>query len=596
MNDSNVIFPIPEELTKQLSSLSAQQQSFLAGYLWASSQQATTDVAIPTAAASVAKPKRKINVISISQTGNAAGIAKKLTEKLQAESLDANLTSAGSYKARQLTKEDIVIIVTSTQGDGESPEEGMSLYNFLFAKKAPKLDGVSFAVIGLGDSSYPLFCQAGIEFDTKLGELGGERLLDRVDADVDFEPVSDAWIEQVVTKLKDVAGSGPALKVVASAATDDVHTQSEFNKDNPYTATLLKNHKLVTEDADKVVMHIEIDLDESGLHYQAGDALGVITNNPSDLVDEVLSLNGLSGDESVESRKGTTTIGQALTGQCDLNQLTPKFLADYASSANDDVLTALVEDKDKLQGYQAWTPLLGLLQDYPQKLNEQRLYDGLKPLTPRLYSIASSQEEVGEEVHLCVGLVDIDCKDKRYTGSASGLLSNRLEEGDELQVFIEHNPRFRLPKNADTPVIMIGPGTGIAPFRSFMQQRRADEAKGKNWLIFGNRHYRSDFLYHAEWVDYRDQGLLNDCSLAWSRDGDEKVYVQDKIREQAEQFWQWLEQGAHIYICGDASRMAKDVEKAILDVIAKQGGKDEDEATEYLNEIRQEDRYQRDVY
>ncbi len=598
MSDPNSSMPVPVQLTEQLSSLTAQQKAFLAGYLWAESNGAASAVVgLPAAAAVGGAPQRSITVISASATGNAAGIAKKLTEKLKSEALDVTLTSAGSYKARQLAKEDIVVISTSTQGDGEPPEEGVPLHSYLFGKKAPKLDGVSFAVIGLGDSSYPLFCQAGIDFDTKLGELGAERLMDRVDCDVDYEAASDAWIDAAVAKLKDVAGgSGAAVAGAVSAVDTYTHEESAYNKDNPYTATLLTSHPLVTDNAGRIIQHVEIDLDESGLQYQVGDALGIVTNNPSELVDEVLGLCGLSGDENIEGRAGTANIRQALAQQCDLNQLTPKFLADYAATAGSDDLSALVEDKDKLQDFQAWTPLVGLLDAYPQKLEAQRLYDGLKPLAPRLYSIASSQEEVGEEVHLCVGLVDIEANGRVYHGSASGLLSNRLEEGDEVQVFVEPNPRFRLPESGDTPVIMIGPGTGIAPFRAFMQQRNADGAQGRNWLFFGNRNYRDDFLYHAEWIEYRDSGLLHDVSLAWSRDGEDKVYVQDKIRENAEAFWQAIEEGAHIYVCGDASRMAKDVERAILDVIAEQGGKDEDDAVEYLNELREADRYQRDVY
>ncbi|MBK1880161.1 assimilatory sulfite reductase (NADPH) flavoprotein subunit [Pelagicoccus mobilis] len=597
MSDSPINPPIPSDLTAQLSNLTPQQQAFLAGYLWAESQRGGVPAAVATnGAAPAAAPKRPITVISASATGNAAGVAKKLVAKLEAESLDVKLTSAGSYKARQLPKEDIVIIATSTQGDGEPPEEGVPLHSYLFGKKAPKLDGLSFAVVGLGDSSYPQFCQCGIDFDTKLGELGGERLLDRVDADVDYEAVTDEWIDNMVAKLKEVAGGSSAAVAAAPAQAAEAASESAFNKENPFTATLLNSHPLVTDDAGRMVNHIEIDLDGSGLQYQVGDVLGVVTNNTAEVVDEVLELNGLSGDESIEGRKGSTSIRQALTEQSDLNQLTPKFISDYASTAENKELNALLEDKEKLQSYQAWTPAVGLMRDYPQKLDAQRLFDGLKPLSPRLYSIASSQEEVGEEVHLCVARVDIEHDDKTHNGSASGLLCDRLEEGDEVQVFVEHNPRFRLPQNNDTPIIMIGPGTGIAPFRAFMQQRRADDAQGKNWLFFGNRHFRGDFLYQAEWIEYRDQGLLNDFSLAWSRDGEEKVYVQDKIRENAQQFWEWLQQGAHIYVCGDASRMAKDVEKAILDVIAEQGNKDEDDAAEYLNELREADRYQRDVY
>lgn len=601
MSTSPFESPIPAGLSEQLSGLTAQQQAFLAGYLWANSQGATGAVAAggqgaPAALAAAPVPKRHITVISASATGNAAGIAKKLTGRLEAEALDVSLTSAGSYKARQLPKEDIVIIATSTQGDGDPPEEGVALHSYLFGKKAPKLDGISFAVVGLGDSSYPQFCQCGIDFDTKLAELGGERLLDRVDADVDYQAVTDAWIDDIVAKLKDVAGGSAAAVATAPAASAEAASESAYNKENPFTATLLKSHPLVTDDAGRMVQHIEIDLDESGLQYQPGDVCGVVTNNPDAVVSEVLALNGLSGDESVDGRRGATSIRQALVEQCDLNQLTPSLLTDYASTANNADLSDLVADKAQLQAYQAATPVVGLMKDYPQALPAQRLFDVLKPLAPRLYSIASSQAEVGDEVHLCVALVDIEHDGASYHGSASGLLTNRLEEGDELQVFIETNPRFRLPPSGDTPTIMIGPGTGIAPFRAFMQQRRDDGANGQNWLFFGNRHYRSDFLYQAEWIEFRDQGLLNQWSLAWSRDGDNKVYVQDKIREQAEQFWSWLEQGAHIYVCGDASRMAKDVEQAILDVIAEQGGKDADDAKDYLNELREADRYQRDVY
>ena len=590
MNDSLLKIPIPEELTQQASALTTQQQAFFAGYLWALSQGEAV-AAIP-----VANSKRKITVISASATGNAAGIAKKLTEKLTAESLDVTLVSAGKYKARQIAKEDIVVISTSTQGDGEPPEEGVSLHSFLFSKKAPDLNGLSFAVVGLGDSSYPKFCQAGIDFDTKLAELGGERLLDRLDADVDFESVVDEWIDRAVVTLREVAGGETGVEVTAPTAITEASVEKSFTKENPYTATLLKSHPLVTDDAGRMVVHVEIDLEDSGLQYEVGDSLGVLTDNPGEVVSEVLELNGLSGDETIEGRKGLTTIREALTEQCDLNQLTPKFMASYAASAGISELCGLLDDKEKLKKYQAQTPVIGFIKDYPDKLEAQVLFEGLKPLTPRLYSIASSQEEVGEEVHLCVGLVDIHYKEKTYYGSASGLLSNRLEEGDELQVFVEPNPRFRLPQSPDTPIIMIGPGTGIAPFRAFMQQRRYEGAEGKNWLFFGNRYYRKDFLYHSEWIDYREQGLLHETSLAWSRDGKEKVYVQDMIRQRGEQLWQWLEQGAHVYVCGDALRMAKDVEKSILDIIATQGGKNEDSAVEYLNEMREEDRYQRDVY
>lgn len=586
--------PVPAEVLQQLAQLTPTQQAFLSGYLWASSQSAPGAVIAPAAAVT---PARKITVISASQTGNAAGLSKQLTEKLKAESLDVTLVSAGSYKARQLTKEDIVVIVTSTQGEGEPPEEAVPLHHFLFGKKAPKLDGVSFAILGLGDSSYPDFCQAGKDLDSKIAELGGERLIDRGDCDLDYQAAADAWIETATAKLKEIASGGTAPAPEALAATGgDAHAESQYNKENPYTAELIQHSVLVTENADKDVEHIEIDLGESGITYAAGDTLGVYTNNDAKTVDEVLERSGLSGDEDVDSRAGKMTIRQALTEQCDLNQLTPQFITAYAETADSAALSELAEDRTKLQDYQAWTPLVALLHDHPQKLAAQTLCDGLKPLTPRLYSIASAQEDVGDEVHLCVGVVDIEHHGETYYGSASSLLSKRLGEGDEIRIFVEPNPRFRLPTDNATPTIMIGAGTGIAPFRSFLQQRSADDAEGKNWLIFGNRHFRKDFLYQAEWLAYRDQGQLHETSLAWSRDGAEKVYVQDKIRAEGEQFWQWLKDGAHIYVCGDATRMAKDVEKAILGVISEFGQLSEDDAIEFLNDLRESDRYQRDVY
>ena len=593
MSDSPFDPPIPSELTVKLSTLTQEQQAFLAGYLWAESQRKANAATSLNGVSSMAAQKRHITVISASASGNAAGVAKKLVGKLEAESLEVNLVSAGSYKARQLPKEDIVIIATSTQGDGEPPEEGVPLHSYLFSKKAPKLDGLSFAVVALGDSSYPQFCQCGIDFDTKLGELGGNRLLDRVDADVDYQAVTDAWIENTVAKLKEVAG-GNSIPLAVQA--EEAVVTSAFNKENPFTANLLDSLPLVTDDATRIVNHVEIDLDGSGLRYQAGDSLGVLTSNTAEVVNEVLELNGLSGDENIEASQGAISIRQALTFQTDLNQLTPKFISDYASTADSTDLSALIGNKEKLASYQAWTPVVGLMRDYPQELDAQRLFDGLKPLTPRLYSIASSQEEVGEEVHLCVARVDIEHDKKKHSGSASGLLCSRLEEGDEIEVFVEPNPHFRLPQNNDTPLIMIGPGTGIAPFRAFMQQRRAENAQGKNWLFFGNPHFTQDFLYQVEWQGYVKEGLLDKITLAFSRDQEEKVYVQHRLLENGKEVFEWLEQGAHFYVCGDAMHMAKDVEEALIKIVQEHGGKSEAEAKSYVVELRKAKRYQKDVY
>ena len=343
--------------------------------------------------------------------------------------------------------------------------------------------------------------------------------------------------------------------------------------------------------------HIEIDLADSGIHYAAGDALGVWFSNDEALVAEVLGLAGLSGDEKVSLANGQSlSIKEALTFHDELTQNTPQFIKGYAELSQNAALLQLVQDTTALQAAVDCTPIAGILHDYPHAIGAEQLHGLLRPLTPRMYSIASAQAEVETEVHLTVGRVAYEHHGQAYTGGASGFLSDRVEEGGEIKVFVEPNKNFRLPENGDTPIIMIGAGTGVAPFRAFIQQRDNNGDAGLNWLVFGNQKFTDDFLYQSEWLQYRKNGLLNKVSTAWSRQGKEKVYVQHKLRENAADVWQWLQNGAHVYVCGDALRMAKDVEQALLDIIAEHGNMSLDDADEYLSELRENKRYQRDVY
>ncbi|MGL4684941.1 MAG: NADPH-dependent assimilatory sulfite reductase flavoprotein subunit, partial [Hafnia alvei] len=344
------------------------------------------------------------------------------------------------------------------------------------------------------------------------------------------------------------------------------------------------------------VRHIEIDLGESGLSYQPGDALGVWYHNDPDLVEEIIDLIWRTGDETVTLNDQTMTLREALTERLELTQNTTVIVEKYAALSRDERLIELLADKHQLQQYAQTTPLPDMIRQAPADLDAEQLVALLRPLTPRLYSIASSQEEVGSEVHITVGVVRYEVDGRARTGGASGYLADRLEEDGELRVFIEHNDNFRLPANPQTPVIMIGPGTGIAPFRAFIQQRAAEGAEGLNWLFFGNPHFTEDFLYQVEWQRFVKDGVLSRIDLAWSRDQKHKVYVQDKLREQGAEVWRWIEQGAHIYVCGDANRMAKDVEQALLELLAEHGGMDAEQADEFLSELRVERRYQRDVY
>jgi sulfite reductase (NADPH) flavoprotein alpha-component len=383
--------------------------------------------------------------------------------------------------------------------------------------------------------------------------------------------------------------------VTATGAVNEVFS-SPYTKEEPLTATLSVNQKITGRDSEKDVRHIEIDLGDSGLRYQPGDALGVWYQNDPALVKELVELLWLKGDEPVSVDGKTLPLSEALQWHFELTVNTGNIVENYATLTRSESLLPLVGDKAKLQHYAATTPIVDMVRFSPAQLDATALIGLLRPLTPRLYSIASSQAEVETEVHVTVGVVRYDIEGRARAGGASSFLADRVEEEGEVRVFIEHNDNFRLPANPETPVIMIGPGTGIAPFRAFMQQRAADGAEGKNWLFFGNPHFTEDFLYQVEWQRYVKEGVLNRIDLAWSRDQKEKVYVQDKLRQQGAELWRWINDGAHIYVCGDANRMAKDVEQALLDVIAEFGAMDAEAADEYLSELRVERRYQRDVY
>jgi len=568
------------------------QLAWVSGYFWGVlNQHSGAAAAAPAQAVEVPS----ITLLSASQTGNARRVAEALRDDLQAAQLNVKLVNAGDYKFKQIASEKLLIVVTSTQGEGEPPEEAVALHKFLLSKKAPKLEGTAFAVFGLGDTSYEFFCQSGKDFDSRLAELGGERLLDRVDSDVEYQGAAAEWRTRVVDVLKARAPAATPAQLATSGAVNDIHT-SPYTKEAPLTATLSVNQKITGRDSEKDVRHVEIDLGDSGLRYQPGDALGVWYQNDPALVKELAELLWLKGDEPVSVDGKTLPLAEALTWHFELTVNTGNIVENYATLTRSETLLPLVGDKAQLQHYAATTPIVDMVRFSPAQLDAQALIDLLRPLTPRLYSIASSQAETENEVHVTVGVVRYEIEGRARAGGASSFLADRVEEDGEVRVFIEHNDNFRLPANPQTPVIMIGPGTGIAPFRAFMQQRAAEGAEGKNWLFFGNPHFTEDFLYQVEWQSYVKEGVLSRIDLAWSRDQQQKVYVQDKLREQGAELWRWINDGAHIYVCGDANRMAKDVEQTLLEVIAEFGAMDAEAADEFLSELRVERRYQRDVY
>ena len=578
------------QLNQVLTTLNTQQLAWVSGYLYGLSQAGVQPVA--SAGVEVAAPGGSLTILYGSQTGNAKGVASAIKAQAEARSLPVTLTSMADYKPKQLKKESHLLVVVSTYGEGEPPESAVDLFEQLKKGKVGKLEGLKFAVLGLGDSSYEFFCQTGKDFDGFLAKAGAERIHELASLDVDYQDAAKAWGEQAVAAVAATLSAGAATASVAGSVQAAVG-HSQYNKENPFPARLSVNQKITGRDSTKDIRHIEINLEESGITYQPGDALGIWFDNDADLVGEVLALTGLTGDEATPHG----SLREALTRHYELTRLHGGLITGLAEITDNAALKDLAGDKAQVNALVASAQVVDVLKRFPASLSADQLIALLRPLTPRLYSIASAQSEVEEEVHLTVGVVRYRQEDGTVrSGGASSYLADRLPEDAEVRVFVEHNDNFRLPANPDTPVIMVGPGTGIAPFRAFLQERDAQGAEGKNWLFFGNPHFTQDFLYQVEWQRYVKSGLLSKISLAFSRDQANKIYVQDRLREAGLDLYQWLEAGAHFYVCGDANHMAKDVQEALLEVIAEHGHKSREEAEEYLSELRRAKRYQRDVY
>ena len=581
---------------QSINDLSPLQLAWASGYLAAKAENPETGVAQVAVSSAVAPT---LTILYGSQTGNAKGVAKNLAAQATAEGLTVELKSMGEIKPKAIKNITHLLIVASTNGEGEAPDDAIALHEFLASKKAPKLDHLKYSVLALGDTSYEFYCQTGKDFDLNLEKLGAKRIAPRIDCDVDYEADAKTWSDAVIKQTKELLGSDTTTNNVVALSNDST-AEDIYTKQNPYSAELLVSQKITGRDSAKDVRHIEIDLGESGLTYQAGDALGVWFNNSTSLVDELITELGFDDKELIIVADQSMSIAEALKTTFEITQTSIQFIEFWAIKSQAISLLNLLEDKAALREYAANHQVVDVVKSAPlaneTKVGAQDFIEALRKITPRLYSIASSQSEVEEEVHLTVGLVQYQAGDANRQGGASGFLANGIDEGGEVKVFVEHNDNFRLPANSETPVIMIGPGTGVAPFRAFMQEREATEASGDNWLFFGDQTFTQDFLYQVEWQGYLKSGLLTKIDLAFSRDQAEKIYVQDRLLENADEIFAWLERGAHIYVCGDMSRMAKDVEAALLSIIATKGQISEEQATEYLKDLRNAKRYQKDVY
>lgn len=575
------------------STLTPLQKVWLSGYLAGSTEGAQLPGA--GAAASSSTEAATLTVLYGSQTGNAKHVANDLAEAARARGLTVSVTDMADYKPTQLKSETFLTVVVSTHGEGDPPESAEKLHRFLASKKAPDLSGTQVTVLGLGDSSYEFYCQAAVDFEDRLRALGASVVAERLLLDVDHEDHVAGWVEATLDVFE------PELNAVTPAGGTVVQmpglaaAPTAYSRRSPFLAEIGEVQKITGRDSTKDVRHVEISLEGSGLTYRPGDSLGVFFRNDPEAVDALLEVLGLDGTEEVTLGESTGALREVLLEDLELTQSYPGFVQRYAEAAALPTLAELAQDKAALRTFLEERQIYDIVHEHPARLGAQQLVDALRKMQPRLYSIASSQQEVEDEVHLTVGVVEWQGFGRDHLGGCSGHV-RRSQEGDKVKVYVEAGDHFRLPQDPSVPVIMVGPGTGIAPFRAFLQERDALGADGDNWLIFGNPHFTQDFLYQVEMQGHLKSGLLTRMDVAFSRDQAEKVYVQHRITQHGREVFDWLERGAHLYVCGDATRMAKDVHTALVEVVAEHGRMDADAAEDYLSALRDGKRYQRDTY
>ncbi len=586
--DSHPFEPAQQGAIQQLlASLQPAQMQWLSGYLAGVSQQGGT----PAPAAS--RSGTPLTVLYGTESGNSEALADLTVKTAKKKGFKAKMVNMADIEPASLKKAVNLLVIVSTWGDGEPPEAAEAFHKS-FMKEDLSLSGVQFSVCSLGDTSYEQFCQTGKDFDTRLETLGAKRLYDRVDCDVDYDELHQNWMTAVLDQLGGSATTSAAPALFAPVAT------VEYGKKNPFPAELAEKVILNGAGSQKETWHYEFNLEGSGLQYEAGDALALQSVNADDVVADLIQAGRLQADAKVEVKGvGEVTLEKAFKENLDITALSKNIIKKYQALTGSKELEALLADENKasLKDYLWGRQIADLITDYPSdKLTAQGMVDLLRKLPVRLYSIASSPKAHPGEVHLTVASVRYDAHGKSRKGVASTFLADEVTEGDVVKMFIQPNKNFRLPESDDTNVIMVGPGTGIAPFRAFVEERAEREATGKNWLFFGDQHFSYDFLYQLEWQDHLKSGSLHRLDVAFSRDQPEKYYVQDVMREKGAELYEWLEGGASFYVCGDATRMANDVNEALLEIISTYGSKSRQEAEDYVAAMKKEKRYLRDVY
>ena len=576
--------PFAEDQLAQIKRLvagsTAEQRQWLSGYI-AGFQAATETRAAPAAPPAAKAP---LTILYATESGNSESLAGAARKAAQRMGFAAKTLDMADATPEQVARAGNLLVIASTWGEGDPPQRAEAFYAALMSDAAPRFADVRFAVLALGDRAYANFCETGKRFDERLAELGGQRIAPRVDCDVDYETPAKKWIDASLRKLEPDAGAAVIHVDFARPAASEEEAHS---RTRPFEAEINEIINLNGSRSSTETYHLELSLEGSGIAYEPGDALGFVPTNDPALVDDVLTRAGLADDAALR---------EALSERFDLTTLTRDQITNYAALTGETKLGALVQDPAQAAEFMRDRQLVDLLDAAPHRLSADQLTGLLRPLQPRLYSVASSRAAVGEEAHLLIGAVRWESHGRVRKGVASAEIAERRKAGQQLKVYLKPNTHFRLPADPGQPVIMIGPGTGVAPFRGFLQEREAAGATGRNWLFFGARNFTHDFLYQLEWQDWAKAGLLSRVDLAFSRDQREKIYVQHRMWEARRELFAWLEEGAAVYVCGDAKAMAKDVHGTLLRVIAAESGRTEEAAAEYLRGLQKSGRYLKDVY
>jgi sulfite reductase (NADPH) flavoprotein alpha-component len=579
-------------LEQLLGSLDDAKLFWLHGYLQGliqSRQGIPAGSAIEQPLVTAASPS--VTVLYGTHTGNSRKIASRLHQQLSMAGHSARLADMSEYKSKDLKSEKHLIVIISTHGEGQPPLAAEEFYEYIHSTRSPALPGLSFAVLSLGDKSYFNFCKTGADVDIRLEQLGGNRLISRVECDLDYSELSEEWIKNVILTLPSAA-PGVGLNNSVNSAPQPVSLPT---RNNPVEASVFTKIKLNGRNSEKKTYHLELQLPSEQMVYQPGDSLGIIPINDQGLVREMIQLLHADPGLPVIFEQSSGSLGSILANEVELTKLTRENLERYSVASGNPELGLITQDKDRMSTLLYGSTWADLLRLYPSRISAEQFLSLARPIQPRLYSIASSARAYPGEVHITVSQLNYNLYGKTHTGACSTYLAELPETEQKLRIFFETNDSFRLPSD-DTDIIMIGPGTGVAPFRAFMQEREDSGARGKNWLFFGDWRFTSDFLYQTEWQDWHRKSILHRIDLAFSRDQQHKIYVQHRLMEKSKEVFRWIENGAKIYVCGDMKNMASDVSKAFIEIVAKEGGLSTEKAHEYVKTMRREKRYMEDVY